>query len=128
MDDISLGCCIPIQNIRMKNSPLNTKIKNYLSQQFGLPDEQIEVMMPEFRKTLSEHMSSLTSAYQRDNFSALKDAAHTMKGALLNLGLSESALLAQKIEVESGAGNTLIDYSSLINEIATTVIEFVNEQ
>lgn len=111
----------------MMKSPLNTKIKNYLSQQFGLPDEQIDAMLPEFKKTLSKHMNGLTSAHQQDNLIALKEAAHKMKGALLNLGLSECAQLAQKIEIESGAGNTLFDYSLLIDKIGTTVVEFVDE-
>ena len=112
----------------MNNPPLNTQVKKYLSQHFGLPDEQIEVMMPEFRKTLSQHMNGLTSAHRQNSLIALKDAAHTMKGALLNLGFAESAQLAQKIEMESGAGNTMIDYSLLIDKIRTTVIEFVDEQ
>jgi HPt (histidine-containing phosphotransfer) domain-containing protein len=112
----------------MKNLPLNTQVKNYLSQRFGLPDEQIEVMMPEFKKTLAQHINSLTSALRQDNLIALKDAAHTIKGALLNLGFSDSAQLAQKIETESGAGNTLIDYASLIDKIRTSVFSFIDEQ
>ncbi len=112
----------------MNNLPLHTQVKKYLSKRFGIPDEQIEVMMPEFKKTLSQHMRGLNSAQLQDNLIALKDAAHTMKGALLNLGFTDSAQLAQKIEQESGAGNTIIDYSSLIDKIETTVIEFIDEQ
>ena len=112
----------------MNNLSLNTQVKKYLSQQFGLPDEQIEAMMPEFKKTLAQHMNSLTSAHRQDNLTALKDAAHTIKGALLNLGFSESVQVAQQIEMESGAGNTTIEYSKLIEKIEKTVNEFIGEQ
>lgn len=112
----------------MNNPSLNTQVKKHLRQQYGLADEQIEAMMPEFKKTLSQHMKSLTVAYQQDNLVVLKEAAHTMKGALLNLGFTVSAQLAQQIEIESAAGNAVINYSLLIDKIETTVIEFVDEQ
>lgn len=107
--------------------PLDIHVKSYLRQHFGLPEEQIELMLPDFKKTLSQHMNALASAHQQGDLSVLKDAAHTMKGALLNLGFSDTAELAQKIEMESAACNRTIDYSLLIDSIRAKVIEFADE-
>jgi HPt (histidine-containing phosphotransfer) domain-containing protein len=112
----------------MDKSSMNTQIKNHLRQHFALPEEQIELMLPEFKKTLSQHMSGLLSAYRQENLIDLKNAAHTIKGALLNLGFSESAQLAQTIEMESAAGNNMINYSSLIDTIKSNINEFIGEQ
>ena len=112
----------------MNNETLKTQVKDYLRHQFGLPADQIDLMMPEFKKTLSQHMNSLILADQQENLTILKEAAHTMKGALLNLGFKGSAQLAQKIENESSAGNREIDYSLLIDTIKKTVLDFVDER
>jgi histidine phosphotransfer protein HptB len=111
----------------MNRSSLNEQVREYLRRRFGLPDEQIDVMMPDFKKTLAQHLSVLISAQHQGDVVGLKEAAHTMKGALLNLGFSDSAQLAQKIEKESVAGNTVIDCSLLISDIEKAVNEFIAE-
>ena len=106
----------------------SNRVRHHLSRKFDLPDEQIELMLPEFKKALLQHMKGLRTAQQQGDPDALAEAAHRIKGALLNLGLEDCAELARKIEIGSGARDTAVDYASFINTIGTIVNEFIKEQ
>lgn len=112
----------------MGDVSFSEKIKEYLGNQFDLPPEQIESMLPEFRKTLAVHMKNLKAAKASDDLHVLQGAAHTMKGALLNLGLNDCAELALEIENSAAAGDRAIDYSQLIARIDDMVGEIIKEQ
>ncbi|MDJ0623419.1 MAG: Hpt domain-containing protein [Desulfocapsaceae bacterium] len=105
----------------------STRIKEYLGNQFDLPEDQIESMLPEFRKTLAIHMENLKAAQNSNDLDELQGAAHTMKGALLNLGLNDCAELALEIESGAAAGDGAVDYSQLITRIDNFVMEIVEE-
>lgn len=92
-------------------------IKKHLFEQFNLPMEQIETMMPSFISTLSSHMEALEGAFSENDLIQLGKAGHTIKGAFLNLGLKECAKVALEIEESGKAGNEQIDYRAKIDSL-----------
>jgi HPt (histidine-containing phosphotransfer) domain-containing protein len=74
------------------------RIRNYLLNQFNLPAEQIDTMIPGFITSLAEHLAKLEEVFHSGDLERLGKAGHTIKGALLNLGLHECADLAYEIE------------------------------
>ncbi len=105
----------------------SARIKNYLAEQFNLPEEQVETMLPEFKKTLRDHLAHLEEVHKQDNLANLAKAAHTIKGAFLNLGLRDCADLAMKIEDKANQGDRHTDYPELISSIGSIVKEIVEE-
>jgi histidine phosphotransfer protein HptB len=92
-------------------------IRSYLCAQFNLPTEQVEAMLPGFMATLAAHMTSIEKALREDELVALGRAAHTLKGALLNLGVIDGAEIAQQIEANGKAGDRSTDYATLVAEL-----------
>jgi len=74
------------------------RIRTYLLNQFNLPAEQIDGMIPGFISSLAEHLAKLEEAFYGGDLERLGKAGHTIKGALLNLGLHDCADLAYEIE------------------------------
>lgn len=93
------------------------EIKKYLSDQFHIPIEQVETMMPSFISTLGSHMETLEVALSENDFTELGKAGHTIKGAFLNLGLEECAKIALDIEESGKSGNTSADYRSKVDSL-----------
>ncbi len=93
------------------------EIKKYLETQFHLPGEQIDSMLPDFMATLKEHLHTLETALEGGNLTCLAKAGHTIKGALLNLGLSECAEIALTIEERGKEGDNSINFNSLVDEL-----------
>lgn len=112
----------------MESITFSNQIKLYLSQRFSLPEEQIELMLPEFKKTLSSHMENLEKVSRQDRLDDLQKAAHTIKGAFLNLGLSDCAELAKKIEGGAAGKDKSINYSALIDNMGDVVADIVNDR
>lgn len=92
-------------------------IKSYLAEQFNLPAEQIEMLMPSFIATLGTHMQNLEDALAADNLESLGEIGHTIKGAFLNLGLVDCAGIAVHIEERGKAGDHTTNYKQLIEEL-----------
>ncbi len=95
------------------------EIKQYLVRQFSLMPEQVEELLPGLINTLSEHIQSLETALKSGDLELLGKAAHTIKGALLNLGLHECADIAYRVEEKGKAGQEDIDYRELVETIRT---------
>ncbi len=101
------------------------EIKEHLIQQFNLPSEQIEMLMPSFIATLQTHMANLRQALDGDNPHAIGELGHTIKGAFLNLGLKECAAIALEIERRGKAGDHLANYRQLYNELHNTLLPII---
>ncbi len=93
------------------------QIKFYLCDQFQLSPEQVGEMLPIFIVTLSTHMQNMERLLQEEDLMALGKAGHTMKGALLNLGLNDCAQLARHIEEKGKAGDHCTDYAALVADL-----------
>lgn len=107
----------------MKSDKISDRIKLYLCDQFNLPEEQVAAMLPEFKKTLSSHMDNLKQVEPTEDLKELKKAAHTIKGAFLNLGLMDCAELAITIENAAANEDTSVNFTVLIAEMSVKVEE-----
>lgn len=102
------------------------QISLYLSDQFHLSPEQVKEMLPGFIGILSSHMANMERALGQDDLIALGKAGHTMKGALLNLGLDDCAKLALQIEERGKAGDLRIDYAALVADLRKQIGPLIN--
>lgn len=93
------------------------QIMLYLVNQFGLPQEQIDLMLPSFITTLGSHLQNLESALIEDDLVLLGRMGHTIKGAFLNLGLEECAAIALKIETGGKEGDASANYRQLVEDL-----------
>lgn len=96
---------------------MKENIRKYLSEQFNLTAEQIDSMLPAFITTLHSHLVTLEKAIEKKDLERIGKAAHTIKGALLNLGLEQSAEIAYSIEKSGKAFNDSMDYSQMFNAL-----------
>ena len=88
------------------------KIRVHMQNQFGLSDQQIDSMLPSFMETLAGYLNELAVQFAAGDQQEAGRVAHTIKGALLNLGLHEQASLAKDIELRAKAGIELVDLES----------------
>lgn len=103
------------------------QIKTYLGERFNLPEDQVVVMLPDFINTLSSHMEKLEESLEEDNLDSLAKASHTIKGALLSLGLSQCAEIALQIEQGARRADDSLNYSGCVANLRQIVNDIVNE-
>ena len=94
-----------------------TQIEDFLHEKFHLPREQVREMVPSFLTALVSHMASLESALHAGDLQELGRAGHTIKGALLNLGLHDCVESALTIERGGKAKDGSIDYRSEVGTL-----------
>lgn len=92
-------------------------IKLHLFEQYHLPMEQIDTLLPSFITTLGTHMSNLEKALSEKNTAQLGKLGHTIKGAFLNLGLQDCAQIALTIEEKGRQGGMPADFGALVEEL-----------
>ena len=100
-------------------------IKAHLAEQFNLPAEQIDILMPSFIATLHSHMQNLQKALEADNPLAIGQVGHTIKGAFLNLGLDECAAIALHIEQRGKADDHLANYQQLFEQLRARLLPII---
>lgn len=83
-------------------------------------------MLPSFLETLATHMSNIESALKTSDLLLLGKAGHTMKGALLNLGLVDCAQIAMEIEEKGKSGDTSVDFVALVTDLKQNLAVLVN--
>jgi HPt (histidine-containing phosphotransfer) domain-containing protein len=105
------------RGINMTANTTISKIKIHLAEQFNLTDEQIESMLPGFVVTLITHMQNLEDALVGDNPETIGRAAHTLRGALLNLGMEECAKIALLIEDRGKGEDESTDFKKLVDDL-----------
>lgn len=73
----------------------------HLQRELGMDDAQVDQVLATLAKPLKSTLEETVSAYNSQDLHVLSETAHALKGALLNLGLNELALLAKNIEQSS---------------------------
>lgn len=101
-------------------------IREYLAKQYNLPAEQIESMLPSFLSTLKDHMERLDKALMEQDSLLAGKAAHTIKGAFLNLGLTECAELARAIEQAGKSGKKVEDLTTNVEKLRLNLNRILN--
>lgn len=100
-------------------------IKEHLGRQFHLPDDQIEQLLPNFIATLQEHMAVLEMSVHSGDMLQIGKAAHKIKGAFLNLGLQNCAVLAEEIEACGKGEDSSIDYHARVDQLQKELAEIL---
>lgn len=93
------------------------QIREYLCDRFQLPQEQVVGMLPDFITALDSHMRKLEVALESGDLVRLGKAGHTMKGALLNLGLHDCVDIAVEIEQKGKAQDSSADYQAMLDDL-----------
>jgi HPt (histidine-containing phosphotransfer) domain-containing protein len=101
------------------------EIRDFLKKQFNLSGDQIDTMLPGFIDTLASHMAHLEEAFQSGDMIRLGKAGHIIKGALLNLGLSECAEIAYIIEKEGKNRNESTDFQALVYALKDKLADYI---
>jgi HPt (histidine-containing phosphotransfer) domain-containing protein len=110
----------------MEVSPGQERIKDYLMLQFKLSGDQVDTMIPDFIDSLTDHLAHLESVLAHGDLSQLGKAAHTIKGALLNLGLHECAEIAYSIEQGAKDGDLRADYTDLVRVLHEKLANYLH--
>lgn len=111
----------PVVTNNLKEKKSIESIKLHLTEQFHLPKEQIDMLLPSFIATLGVHMGNLENALADNNPTQLGKVGHTIKGAFLNLGLQDCAQIAFSIEEKVHLGGTLEDFKKLVEELQVLI-------
>lgn len=73
-------------------------IKHHLVDQFDLSEQQLDELLPVFIDTIHKNVNDLVGIAENNNTTMIMKMGHTIKGALLNLGLDDLAELAKSVE------------------------------
>ena len=90
-------------------------ITEHMKSSYLLSNDKITAILPGFLTTLKSHMDNLEKKLAQGEPVELGIAGHTIKGALLNLGLFELADTAYVIEQRGKLLDTDTDYVTLVN-------------
>ena len=107
----NIGCMVISKEERIAG------IQEYLMEKFHLPEEQVLEMLPNFVGALVSHMDKLDVALQSGDLVALGRAGHTMKGALLNLGINDCVDIALEVELRGKSMDSATDFAALLGEL-----------
>lgn len=113
-------------SISTTKNELLAQIKTHLGNQFHLTPEQIDNMLPSFMVALRGHMENLEAAQREGEIAQIARASHTIKGALLNLGLTDCAELALKIEQQAKTEADTQKFPEIIQQIRNLLSPLLN--
>ena len=102
------------------------KIKDYLTVQFNLTEDQINSMIPGLISTLAGHMNKIEEILASGDLEQLGKAGHTMKGAALNLGLGKCAEIACEIEQNGKEGRRDADFSRMVRSMRKIIDKYID--
>ena len=80
------------------DSDLGSRVRAHLRATYKLQAEQVDQLLVTSARSLSEHLAKASAALAAEDGELLREAAHGLKGNLLNLGLVEYAETAAEIE------------------------------
>ena len=80
-------------------------LRSHFHHAYGLSEEQVEVMVNRSAQSLAATLGQLNNTLaEDDNLPELTRLAHNLKGVLLNLGESEWAEFARRLEKSAAKG------------------------
>ena len=109
----------------MAQLSLKDRIAAFLCDYYKLPDEKVADMLPAFLDVLQNHMMNMEKSVKDGDIQTIGRAGHTLKGALMNLGLDDFAEIAQAIEREGKAGKCNVDFSDLVGRLKENMAEIL---
>jgi len=106
------------------SAPLTDAVAHYLKTSTNLPDEKIANLLSTARLNLTEHLEKAESALRAQDYQNLAITAHTLKGILLQCGLTEWAEKAQEIHIHAQQGQEY-PFAELLKSIRSGIHELV---
>ncbi|HHB75171.1 MAG TPA: Hpt domain-containing protein [Desulfobulbus sp.] len=97
-------------------------IQEHMKRSYLLSDDKINTILPGFLTTLEQHLENLEEKLSQDDPGSLGVAGHTIKGALLNLGLFELAETAYTIEQCGKKLDKGADYPALVTQLKQSIL------
>jgi len=105
----------------MEKNEYREIIRAHLKEAYSLTDEKVDEVLPRFLTMLAEHLAKLKEIASRRDLTTLCRTGHSLKGALLNLGLEELAAEAYKIENLCKNEQETIDRLRMVQELIAKV-------
>jgi len=106
-------------------SDILNRIKENLAVNLGLEGEELEEFINMARQSLQNDLLTLETAFP-DDITTVGVQAHTIKGALLNLGLESEADKARAIELQAKEGkidgleDMIVNLKECLQDLLTT--------
>ncbi|MDH5297423.1 MAG: ATP-binding protein, partial [Desulfobulbaceae bacterium] len=87
-----------------------TRVREHMVATYGLEEEKIDQLLHALKANLAGYLAAAATAADAENLPALRLAAHSIKGLLLNLGIQEGADLAKTLEQWAKEDDPTADY------------------
>ena len=97
------------------------RIMAWFEDSYGISGEQAELLIEAFRKSASETLAVLKKNIAEEDLQGISQAAHKIKGSLMQAGLDEAGKIALSMEEASKKGEDM-DYLEAVN----TLEEMIN--
>jgi len=97
-------------------------IHEHMKRSYLLSEDKIKTILPGFLTTLEHHLTNLEEQLAEGDPTTLGIAGHTIKGALLNLGLFELADTAYTIEQHGKKCDANADYPALVTHLKQSIL------
>jgi len=117
-----------LKTMKQSTTPLTLElVKRHLEEKYQLSPEVVENMLQSLKNSLTVEFAKATTALEKEDFSILAKAAHSIKGALKNAGADSWAEIAYQIEkqhVEEGE-NLNAGLKSLLKNLAIGISQLL---
>ncbi|MCD6535166.1 MAG: response regulator [Deltaproteobacteria bacterium] len=104
---------------------LTELVSQHLKKEYQLDDEQVKQLIKVSRQNLQKNLELSQKECELENFIAIKQAGHALKGILLNMGLKVPAEYALKIEDEALSENAT-ECHKLVVGLLAELQEFID--
>lgn len=92
-------------------------VTRYLREKYRLPQANVDHLFEIAQMTLAEYIGLLETAAGQGDYPAMAKHSHTIKGELLQLGLTAWADLALAIEQAAKGSGQGVDYAGLVAQL-----------
>lgn len=91
-----------------------------IATQLDFDTEDVEMLLEVFLESSMESLEQMNEAVKSNDYTALYQCAHGIKGSAANIILKDIAQLAKEIELNAKENNPL-DYASKVNTLSSMI-------
>jgi len=99
------------------------EIESYLKNSLGLSDEEIKNLLELAKLNIKKHLKELETFIFNKDFENISKTAHTLKGVVLNLGLTDIAKNLKTLELKAKEEKNIKEITKLFENIKITLKE-----
>lgn len=99
---------------------MERRVKEHLCRVYDLSLDEVHELFVLAHQTVLDTMARLESSCKTGSAVELGDAAHMLKGALMNMGLTELAVIAKNLET-AGAQSRIEDARRLFADLQNKI-------